>query len=213
MIISQLHEASFKRSKRTGLMLKHGPSGSYHFEYNAADGFETLEGLFPEVLDGSLRISGCKDLVSLKGAPKIIHGGFAVTNCPKLHSLEHGPKHIDKIFVCSAHSFTSFEHMPRTMSEFICNQAGSPTPITSLHNLHKMVDKITWRISVDHLTSHILSVLLIPGDAKYFNIDYGPARRVSEIIEKYMTYPRGMSTVLACQDELIDAGFDEFAQL
>ena len=84
MKLFDLVEAKTKISKKTGMLLKHGPSQAYRLDFDGAAGIETLEGLFPEELDGSLIIDGAKDLVSLKGAPKIVHGELYISGLPKL---------------------------------------------------------------------------------------------------------------------------------
>ncbi len=211
MKLDALHEVKMKLSKKTGMLLKHGPTGDYHVQNEK--NLESLEGLFPEdELDGNLYVTNCRDLTSLKGMPRVIHGNLHITMNPNLKSLEHCATRAEA-FVCSHHSFTSFEHMPRQLSEFICNQNNCPTPVTSLRNIHKMIDSLSLRLQITGLKSHILGVLLIPGNMKYFNIDYGDNRWVSDLIEQYLTRPFGMDRVLDCQEAMIARGFTEFAKL
>jgi hypothetical protein len=56
------------------------------------------------------------------------------------------------------------------------------------------------------ITSHILGVLLIEG-CELIILDYP---KVHNIINKHL---KGDRDVFACQEELIEAGFDEYAKL
>lgn len=93
----------------------------------------------------------------------------------------------------------------------------SPTEITSLCNIHKKVRAIVpdlWSIVDD------VGLLQIPASCKSHLLGLFKIERVTGIlfyrhdVAKIITkHLRGERNILACQEELIDAGFGEFAQL
>ena len=61
----------------------------------------------------------------------------------------------------------------------------------------------------NEITSHVLGVLLIDGCEKIF-IDN---KEVEAIVNEYLPNKEGRKGLLKCKGELVDAGFEEFAQL
>ena len=80
--------------------------------------------------------------------------------------------------------------------------------LTSLHNIHKHLKYVGISIGFKHnpIKSHVLGLLLIDGLQKIF-LDN---KEVEDIINKHLKNGRD---IFACQEELIEAGFDEFANL
>jgi hypothetical protein len=83
--------------------------------------------------------------------------------------------------------------------------------LTSLKNVHKIVKKIDGAFGCDgnKIKSHVLGVLLIEG-CRLFRIDNN---KVEDIVNKYLKEPMSKQRMIDCQNELIDAGFEEYAQL
>lgn len=122
-------------------------------------------------------------LKSLNGAPKIVKGAF---NCGgnMLTSLEGVPKQIDGIFDCSYNK------------------------LTNLKDIHKMITKIGGSIFChkNPIQSHVLGLLLIPGIRRIFSFDaWAP------ILNKHLG--TGRKGMLNCQNDLIEVGLEEYAQL
>ena len=126
-------------------------------------------------------------LTTLEGAPSIIRNGA---------------------FDCSTNRLTSLKGIPSSVDGFVNCAANK---LTSLHDIHKLIknmDGVFWANS-NPITSCILGVLLIRGCIGLMidNI------RVKNIIIKHLPNNYGFQGVLACQNELLDAGFDEYAKL
>ena len=128
-----------------------------------------------------------ENLTSLKGSPKEVKGTF---NCGhnKLTSLEGAPSIVDGHFVCR----DNYE-------------------LTSLEGVHKIIKEIKGVFYAHHtkIKSHVLGLLLIKGIR---NVELDD-QEVENILNKYLPNHKGNSEVFACQNELIDKGFDEYAQL
>jgi hypothetical protein len=82
--------------------------------------------------------------------------------------------------------------------------------LKSLKDIHKHIKSIGGKFTASNnpIESHVLGLLLVKG-IKEIQIDN---KEVQNILNKYLP-SRGMESVLACQDELIEAGFGDFAQL
>jgi hypothetical protein len=59
------------------------------------------------------------------------------------------------------------------------------------------------------ITSHVLGILLIEGCSK-LRID---KTRVQDIINSYLPNKEGRKGLMKCKAELVDAGFEAYAQL
>ena len=147
------------------------------------------------------------DLTSLKGCPSIIHGMF---NCEdnELTSLKYGPKIIDDLFNCAGNKLTSLEHCPKEVGcDFVC----SSNNITSLKDIHKQLHKMkgVFDANDNPITSHVLGVLLIEG-CRRIEIDN---KEVEAIINSYLPNKEGRKGLMKCKAELVDAGYEAFAQI
>ena len=102
----------------------------------------------------------------------------------RLDSLEGAPSSIGGNLYCSNNNFTS------------------------LHNIHKKIKYIGGFASFNEcpITTHVLGLLLIDGLQQVYLNTNG----VEDIINKHL---KGDRDVFACQEELIEAGYEEFAQL
>lgn len=138
----------------------------------------------PEIINGTFRAGG-KELVSMVGGPKIVKGQFNVRD-NELSSFEGAPEQIQSIANFSNNKFTS------------------------LKDIHKHIKKAAALNFYDNdIESHVLGVLLIDGLE-----DIGISQlEISIILKKYLPNTRGMAAVVECQSELLDAGFEDFAQL
>ena len=193
----------------------------------------SLEGA-PLKIDGSFECSSNKNLTSLKGAPQ---EGVENLDCKKcnLHTLEGVPKKINGNFNCSNNkNLTSLKGMPQEgVANLECSSCkltsleGAPkkingnlictnNPITSLKDIHKIIEEIkNFMIVPSSIESNILGVLKIKNlqNFNFFGKD-GKYKKneISNIINKYLPNPNA-SQILDCQNELIEAGFEEYAEL
>jgi len=134
-------------------------------------------------------------------------GGDFYCNDNQLTSLVGAPTSVGGSFFCNDNKLTSLVGAPTSVNgDFYC----ANNKLTSLHNIHKQVKSIGGAIILidNPIKSHVLGVLLIKGVTEV-GLDN---RKVAAILNKHLP-SQGMRSVLEAQEELIDAGFEDFAQL
>ena len=89
-------------------------------------------------VDGEFDCSGCKELISLEGAPKEVGGHFFAYDCSKLTSLEGAPKEVGgDVCIHSCSNLTSLEGTPEKVGDnFDCSECPN---LTSLEGAPKEV--------------------------------------------------------------------------
>lgn len=144
-----------------------------------------------------------KKLTTLKGSPNSVTGHFKCSS-NFLSSIEGAPISAGKDFVCSHNNLSSLEGAPISVGkDFVC----SYNKLTSLKDVHKYIKDMngTFYCYINPIKSHVLGVLKIKG-CKEIALD---DRRLQTILNKYLP----LGNIYDCQEELINAGFEEFAQL
>lgn len=145
------------------------------------------------------------DLTSLEGSPKKVTGLFDCTE-NKLTSLEGGPEYVGDSFLCSINQLTSLKGAPIAVyGNFRC----TVNQLTSLKDVHRIIHKITgtFYATQNPIKSHVLGLLLIV-DLANIQIDN---KLVQKILNKHLG--KGRAGLLLAQEELIELGYEEFAQL
>ncbi len=146
---------------------------------------------------------GYNDLTSLEGGPTFVKGGF---NCGhnKLTSLNGAPKEVGGSFFAESNRLTSLEGAPAVIDGWF---SVDNNKLTSLKDIHKHVkEMVGWFcISGNPLKSHVLGLMKIKG-LQEVRLDN---QEVQEILNRFL--PGG--SVLDAQSALLDAGFDDWAQL
>ena len=163
---------------------------------------KSLEGC-PQEVGGNFQCSYNK-LTSLEGGPKEVGGNFSCS-FNKLISLEGAPERIGGDFYCHSNQLTSLEGAPERIGEdFYC----SGNQLTSLKDIHKHIKSIIRNADFagNPIKSHVVGLLLIEG-LVYVILDN---KKVQAIINKHL---RANRDVLACIEELEDAGYSEFAKI
>lgn len=134
-----------------------------------------------------------------------VNGDF---NCysNRLVSLVGAPSYVETLD-CRANQITSLEGAPsRINGNFYCHT----NKLASLKDIHLHTKYIGMSIFLQNnpIRSHVLGLLLIDGlqDVLMTN---GP---LQAIIRKYLPSD-GIESALLCQEELIMAGLEEYAQL
>jgi len=144
-------------------------------------------------------------LVSLEGAPAYVQDDFYCAG-NLLISLKGAPDHIGGSFNCEYNRLATIEGAPRTIDNgFYCEH----NQITSLKDVHKITKEIRWKFGAKNnpIESHVLGLLLVEG-LHVVNLDNA---QVQGILNTYVR--EGRSALLACQNELLDNGFEEYAKL
>ncbi len=162
----------------------------------------SLEGAPSSV--GGYFVCSRNKLTSLKGGPTSVGGYFNCYN-NKLTSLKGGPTKVGGDYFCSKNKITSLEGVASSIGgDFYCTR----NRLTSLHNIHKQIKHIGGHAEFQQnpIKTHVLGLLLIDGLTEVL-LD---KRYVEDIINKHL---KGDRDVFACQEELIEAGFEDFAKL
>ncbi len=122
-------------------------------------------------------------LISLEGVPSAVGGNFSCSD-NRLTSLEGAPSAVGRNFFCSNNR------------------------LTSLVGVHRTLRRIGGRLNIwdNGIVVGGIGLLLVEG-LTAFNTD----QSVFRIINKYLG--QGMKGVLRCQEELHEAGYEEFARL
>ena len=144
-------------------------------------------------------------LTSLEGAPSRVGGYFDCSN-NQLASLRGAPSHVAASFFCNYNSLTSLEGAPsRVGGGFICTN----NKLTSLKDVSRQITEIqgTFGCRQNPIKSHVLGLLLINGIEKVL-LDNA---QVQNILNRHLG--KGRVGMLQAQEELIEAGLEEFAQL
>lgn len=123
--------------------------------------------------------------------------------------LTHATDYNKETYTVENLSINDLHKLPRVINaSFVCYSDSLDT----LHNFHKHVT------TIDHMAefhcpfkSNLLPLLMIKSldHVVLNNVD----RKVEQIINNYLPNTRGNDAVYECQNELIDAGFEEYAQL
>jgi hypothetical protein len=116
--------------------------------------------------------------------------------------LEGAPSSIGGSFFCDGNKLTTLDGAP---SEIGGNFECADNKLT-LEGVHKIIKKMNGFFDARTITSGGIGLLLIEG-LKFIHSDH-PA---FDIIEEYLG--QGKKGLLRCQDELIEAGYEEFAKL
>lgn len=127
----------------------------------------------------------------------------------KIKSLKGAPNYVGGYFNCEDTRITSLEGAPEHVGGFFdCRH----TKIKSLHNVHKQIKYIGRDFYISHtIKSHILGVMFIKGLLGIEFISGNVEQKyVEDIINKHLAGDHDPHTT---QEELIDAGFSEYAKL
>jgi hypothetical protein len=149
------------------------------------------------------------ELTSLEGAPPELGGNFDCSS-NKLTSLKWAPAKVGSYFTCEHNQITSLEGAPAIINGYFdC----SSNKLTSLQGIHRIIKEINTEaiFKSNPIKSHILGLLRIK-KLKFVTLP-DELYEAQKIITKVLVLDYDKRDVIACQDELIDAGFDELAKL
>lgn len=144
------------------------------------------------------------NLTTLVGAPEKVNGSFHCS-INKITSLKGAPKIVGGTFSCGGNELTSLEGVPKEIGGYLNINNNK---ITSFKDIHKIITKINGEIYCEgnQIKSHVIGLLLIQGVKKIYS-----AEKWDKILNRHVG--KGRARVIDCQNELIDAGYEEYAQL
>ena len=167
-------------------------------------GLKSLEGC-PKKINGKFNCHS-NNLTSLINGPEFVDGDYVVF-MNNLKTVEGCPNELNGNFHLNSNRLSSFEHFPSIIKGnlFFVNN-----PITTLHDIHKhikfMGNDTRMSFNACDIKSNVLGLLKIKGLTQV----YLQNKNVENILNKYLSAEKDL---LACQQELIEAGFEEYAQL
>ena len=144
---------------------------------------------------------------SLEFCPEKVGGDFYCHNNQRT-SLEFCPKEVGGYFDCSNNKLTSLEFCPKEVGgNFYC----SSNKLTSLADIHKRLKKMDGIFYAHNnpIKSNVIGLMLVAG-CNEVQLDN---KEVENIMNKHFKSPFGHLRLLECQEELLSAGFDEWAEL
>jgi hypothetical protein len=169
-------------------------------------GINSLEGC-PQKIEGDFFCDN-NHLKSLEGGPTDVQASYFCGYCG-LESMKGCPEVVNDVLNCESNRLKSFEFFPSHVENTIdasCNL------IESLHNIHLQIKSARQIILLENpIKSSVLGLLKIQNleNVTFTNSVLHPLNELEVIINKYLP----LGNLLECQEELIEAGLMEFAQL
>ena len=164
----------------------------------------SVMGQQPEKIDGDFYCFS-NQLTRLEGCPQEVGGDF---NCSsnKLTSLEGGPVKVDGHCIYAGNSLESLTGVAETVGEQISLRNNELKNLKDIHRKIKFIGGNYANFSNNPIESHVVGLLLIKGLTKVWLDNTG----VETIINKHL---KANKDVLACIEELEEAGYSEFAKI
>ena len=161
-------------------------------------------------IGADLTLTRC-NLKSLNGVPKKIYGSFECSN-NHFKDFTGGPEFVYGNFICyDCNKLESIKGLPKFIKEDLsCYDCKK---LTNFHDIHKYLEHVV-RVDLDtaSIKSHVLGFVLVKNIKEIIDIQ-GKSRCApwAQIINRYLG--KGHQGVMDAQEELIEAGLEEYAQL
>jgi hypothetical protein len=179
-----------------------------NFFLTFSDTLETLEN-FPEDVSKTVSIGECPKITSLEHMTKII-GHSCNFSQTSIKTLEHLPKVINgDLNITNLPELESMDGVPDiVMGDFFCYDVPKLKKFKFPKEIHGVITFITGPLDSREniLAQNYLDVFKIK---TLRGINFSYSKEVTKIFNKY--YRNGRD-IIGCQDELIEAGFEEFAR-
>jgi hypothetical protein len=172
---------------------------------------------------GDLKFIDCPDLQTLDGCPVEINGDMVIERCEKLTSYQGGPtKGVDMLSIAQCDEFNSLAGCPDTVEVLACRLcpkletlAGCPKVIDrcSLIGLKSLVSVSDLRFV--NVTIMMQNNLKFKKYLQFLKIKNKTTKFVfnNKVVERILTKHHHEHDIMAAQEDLIDAGFEEYARL
>jgi hypothetical protein len=195
-------------------------NGKVEFSGNT---FATLPIKF-NVVNGDFKLTDCKKLTSLKGCPHHVGGTFWFKNNRIIRTLEDGPTTVDGNYVVGNSLIKDLRGSPKHIQQnygiteclFLKSLNGCPETVGGVFSIYRAyglpsIDYLPKSANEINLNAcdkirNILKIFQVRG-IKIFSFYHNQPSMVN-IINKYLP----TRDVIGCQDELIEAGFEEYAR-
>lgn len=144
-----------------------------------------------------------ESITKIKGCPDAVKDFIGDRSA--LASLEGAPSKVSRHFNVNSNNITSLDGLPSFIGGDLDMGGNNLRSLKGIHKLVKHVGGVAY-FQGNPIKSHVLGLLVIDGLKRVMLTN----DKVSAIINKHL---KGDRDVNACQEELIDAGFEDFAQL
>ena len=206
-----------KNGSRFELELMHVTGDEVNYNGHVLiNGVTELPFKFGEVA-GSLRINQTSNarLTSMKNMPHTVHGTFRIYE-NDVDSLVGMPSRIVGDCLLDSVSITTLEGVTENLDGSL--ELSKASRLTDLKGIHKRLKHLNGTVFLPPtIASHLLGVILINGFEGYSFIEKLPPelQLAMNIVNKHARYADKSRRVhlLDAQQELLDAGLDDFAQL
>ena len=177
---------------------------------------KTLEGC-PTKVTGLFKAS-YNIFPDLKGGPKRVGKDYYASNNLELKSLEGMAETVGGGVNLSSTGISEedFKYLPKKMSELQLAHCENVKTLSGLNNFVEKIEKSIAILGID-LTGGLLGLLKIKG--LKFGIQHGagslsekPLSKAINIVDSYMPVKTN-DAIMDCQNELIDAGLEEYARV
>jgi hypothetical protein len=127
----------------------------------------------------------------------------------QLESLQGAPQMVGGYFNCSGNDLKSLQGAPREVGGgFDCSQ----NPLESLEGISRIIRTMKGKMYIPHtVTSHILGLARIRGLRKMGRVI--GAKRLQQAIDIIDNNINGKGNIHEAQEQMLEAGLQEFAQL
>jgi hypothetical protein len=223
MKLNEIITDRFKVEQKLKILIKHikpeqyeiHEDGSVSFVGDLVLVFNTFKKLtvrFRKVT-GDFSLTSCANLVSLEGCPEEVTGDFVIYQNTQLTSLKHMPKKVGGDLKGFGNSkMTSLEGLGDIGGEIILSAC------TTLRSISEIKKATRLDISGCPLITNMLYLFKIKGliHVTVWNKNISQTdherkmKRLQEILNKHLA---GDRDIMECQEELIEAGLEEYAKL
>jgi hypothetical protein len=151
-------------------------------------------------------------ILSLAGGPKSVAKNCIISDNIDLGSLIGGPTHIGGEYICSNTAIRCLEGCPVDIAgSFDLSWCNALHSLIGINNtLKSLRGSIILRYTP--INSSILGVFLIKGCTGIItDSNHADFHRAAMIVNRHI--PKGRSGLLSCQQELIETGLSDFAQM
>jgi len=198
---------------------------------DSCEKLDTLLG-FPETVRMSLYLAGCINLKSLEHGPTHVHHHIVLERCVRLESLNHFPKvglpgELCSVNINTCLSLRTIKGLPANLPGFLTMEwfrgpslEGMPEEIgthlylgnSKILSLDYLPKRMPGENSTIDLTGlkHAKNFLAVFKVRELCKVDIDDNKPLEKIMNKHLA---GDRDIMDCQEEMIEAGFEEYARL
>lgn len=177
-------------------------------------GLTTLTDIDMSKVTNSLRI-GRNKLTSLEGAPTILKGTLNLYRNEEVLSLEGCPIRIGRDLILGGCNIdmSTIEKLPQTIGNLLDFSSSNITGLPGIGRKYVKQCKTIDLSGCIQLESHLLGLCLVKGLNDIPFDRYGSTQKTCEVLRRFNNFIKRKEDVLDVQEELIQAGYKEFAKL